>query len=140
MREFEIRIVDEASAENRTELEDEINEFNMQATGYRDGRWLSCFLRDEDGALVAGIHGFTWGGYAQIEFLWVAAEHRQRGLGRRLLEAAEAEAKARGCRTIAVSSHEFQVPAMYRRFNYEDVGVAVDAPVGSRHFYFQKVL
>ena len=100
----------------------------------------SCFLRDDDGALVAGIAGFTWGGYAQIDFLWVTTEHRAQGLGRRLVEAAEAEAEARGCRTIVVSSHSFQAPAMYRHLGYAEIGAADDAPIGARHFYFQKVL
>jgi ribosomal protein S18 acetylase RimI-like enzyme len=140
MSEFEVRIVDEASEEDRTALENEINRFNVQATGYRDGRWLACFLRDNEGALVAGISGFTWGGYAQIDFLWVTTELRAQGLGRRLVEAAEAEAKARGCRTVVVSSHSFQAPAMYRRLGYAEIGAADDAPIGARHFYFQKVL
>ena len=140
MPDFEIRIVDVASTEDVAALEHEINEYNFAVTGYRDGRSLSCFLRDDEGKLVAGIDGFTWGGYAHVEFLWVDAEYRGRGLGQGLLAAAEVEATARGCRTIVISSHEFQAPDLYRRLGYEEIGASVDTPIGARHFHFQKVL
>jgi ribosomal protein S18 acetylase RimI-like enzyme len=137
---FEIRIVDVARPEDVAALEHEVNEYNFAVTGYRDGRSLSCFLRDGDGNLVAGIDGFTWGGYAHIEFLWVHADHRGRGLGQGLVAAAEVEATARGCRSIVVSSHEFQAPDLYRRLGYQDIGASVDTPIGARHFFFQKML
>ncbi len=74
-------------------------EYNAGTTGYRDGRSLSCFLRDENGKLLAGLDGFSRGGYARIEYLWVEESLRGRGLGSRLLAAAEREAFARGCET-----------------------------------------
>jgi ribosomal protein S18 acetylase RimI-like enzyme len=138
--EFEIHISDTASVEDSAALVDALHAYNFDATGYRDGRALSCFLRDADQRLVAGLDGFTWGGYAKVDFLWVSETWRGSGLGTRLLAAAEAEAKARGCRTIVLDSHEFQAPDLYRRLGYEEVGVSVDTPIGFRQFFFQKVL
>ena len=139
-RTFEIRIVDEASAEDRAALEDEINEFNFAGTGYRDGRSLSCFLRDDDGEARRRDRRLHLGRLRAGRLPLGRRDAARSRLGQRLLEAAEAEAKARGCRTIVVSSHEFQAPDMYRRLGYEEIGVAVDAPIGARHFHFQKVL
>ena len=137
---FPIRVSDVAAAENRRELEDRLHAFNVASTGFRDARDLSCFLRDPDGTLVAGIDGFTWGGYAHVELLWVSEPFRGRGVGRRLLEAAEAEARERGCASIVLSSHEFQAPGFYARLGYHQVGVTEDTPVGYRELHFQKPL
>ena len=95
--EWDVVISDTASDVDRAALRGEIHAFNIAATGFRDGAVLSCFLRD-GAELVAGIDGFTWGGYARIDYLWVREELRGQGLGSRLLAAAEAEARRRGLR------------------------------------------
>lgn len=138
--EFLIRISNVAGIDDRRELEERLYAFNVESTGYRDPRNLSCFLRDAEGVLVAGIDGFTWGGYAHVEVLWVAEPLRGKGLGTRLLEAAEAEARARGCVTIIVSSHEFQAPNLYSKLGYRQVGATDDTPLGYQDFLFQKRL
>jgi GNAT superfamily N-acetyltransferase len=137
---MEIRILDTAAAADRAELEERIHAFNVEQTGYRDGRDLCCFVRDDRGRLVAGVDGFTWGGYARIDGLWVDEALRGGGLGRRLLEAAEAEALRRGCATIVLDTHEFQAPWLYERFGYELAGTTHDTPAGFRQLLFQKRL
>ena len=137
---FDIAIVDTASPADRDELAGQLNELNMARTGYRDYRDLCCFLRDEVGRLVAGLDGFTWGGYAHVETVWVVENLRGRGLGRKLLEAAEAEAETRGCVTVVLASHEFQAPDFYARLGYELMGATEDTPVGYRKLHYQKRL
>jgi len=121
-------------------LRDAVHEFNFVTTGYRDGRNLACFLHDNSGRLVAGIDGFTWGGYARIEYLWVDEGLRDRGIGARLLAAAEAEASARGCTNLVLDAHSFQAPDFYRARGYVEVGTTVDTPVGFTQTLFQKHL
>lgn len=137
---FEIAIVDSATRTDRAELEARLNEYNRERTGFRDDRALSCFLRDERGELVAGIDGFSWGGYARIDVLWVAESARGQSLGRRLVTAFEEEALARGCGTVVLSSHEFQAPQFYANLGFEIVGETVDTPRGYRELLFQKRL
>jgi GNAT superfamily N-acetyltransferase len=91
-------------------LSDRINEFNTDATGFDDGRLLRAAQRGRDGSLEAGLAGWTWGGCGYIEFLWVRTDLRGAGLGSRLLAAAEAESRARGCAQMVVSSHSFRLP------------------------------
>jgi hypothetical protein len=62
-----VEITDSAAERDRSELRDRMYEYNCHRTGYCDGRSLCCFLRDDSGGLVAGLDGFTWGGYARIE-------------------------------------------------------------------------
>ncbi len=72
----ELTITDVHDETAVAELRDRIIVFNIAATGYDDARSLSCFLRDEHGELYAGLDGFTWGGYAMIEWLWVEESRR----------------------------------------------------------------
>jgi hypothetical protein len=101
---------------------------NVAATDV--GVALACFVHDERGDLVAGLEGFTWGGYAMVEWLWVREDHRGHGLGQRLVRCAEAEAQERGCRVLRVNTHTFQAPHFYSRLGYTVIGSAEDAPVG----------
>ena len=136
---WNVEISDRAADADAAELRTALNEFNFASTGYRDGRSLSCFLR-EDGRLIAGIDGFTWGGYAHIDVLWVDEARRGQGLGRALMAAAEAEARRRGCTTIVLDTHSFQAPDLYPALGYEKVGETVDTPAGHSQILFQKRL
>jgi ribosomal protein S18 acetylase RimI-like enzyme len=121
-------------------LSDRINEFNVAATGFDDGRWLHVAKRGGNGSLQAGLSGWTWGGCGYIEFLWVHADLRGTGLGSQLLDAAEAEAKARGCTQIVVSSHSFQAPAFYERAGYVEYGRVEGYPRGHSEVHLVKHL
>jgi GNAT superfamily N-acetyltransferase len=129
--------VDEAGVE---ELRQAVIAFNIAATGYDDGRSLGCLLRDDDGQLIAGLDGFTWGGYAMIEWLWVRANDRRQGFGARLVMAAEHEARRRGCAVVRVNTHTFQAPGFYARLGYSVIARAEDAPVGHGEVFLQKRL
>ena len=135
----DIVIRDTADDAEVAALRDAVHEYNFETTGYRDGRSLSCFLYD-DQEMIAGIDGFTWGGYARIDYLWVAAAHRRGGLGSRLLAAAEREASDRGCVTIVLDTHSFQAPDLYRTHGYTEVGTTMDTPLGYSQTLFQKRL
>ena len=137
---YELVVTATALEADRRELEERLYDFNRRETGFHDGRGLSCFLRDSGGRLVAGIDGFTWGGYARIKLLWVEESHRGLGLGRRLVTTVEDEARARGCTTIVTSSHEFQAPGFYERLGYTLAGQTTETPRGYREFLFEKRL
>jgi ribosomal protein S18 acetylase RimI-like enzyme len=122
------------------ELSDRINEFNVEVTGFDDGRWLRAAQRGADSDLEAGLAGWTWGGCGFIEYLWVREDLRGTGLGSRLLEAAETEARARGCAQIVVSSHSFQAPDFYVRHGYREYGRIEGYPLGHSEVHLVKDL
>ncbi len=119
-------------------LSDLINEFNVEATGFDDGRALSVSRRGPDGSLEAGLTGWTWGGCGYIQFLWVRADVRRAGLGSELLAAAETEAIARGCSQVVVSSHTFQAPDFYRRHGYTEYARTEEYPRGHAEVHLIK--
>jgi ribosomal protein S18 acetylase RimI-like enzyme len=123
-------------------LDDQINRYNIATTGIRpaDDILLSILVRDQAGAIVAGIWGWTWGGCCEIRTLWVYEQLRGQGLGQRLLAAAEQEALRRGCRQMLLDTHSFQAPGFYQRFGFEIVGTIEDYPVGHCKYYLRKRL
>jgi GNAT superfamily N-acetyltransferase len=136
---WDIEISDRADDADVAELRSALHEYNFATTGYRDARDLSRFVRDE-GRLIAGIAGFTWGGYARIDLLWVEETARGHGLGKALLAAAEREARQRGCTSIVLETHSFQAPDFYLSSGYEKVGETTETPVGHTQMAFQKRL
>jgi GNAT superfamily N-acetyltransferase len=136
----ELQLVPEPTLEELDELDSRIYAFNVEATGYADGRHLAYFARGEAGELLAGLAGHTWGGFAEVRLLWVDASLRRQGLGSRLLAAAEREARARGCERIFLSTHTFQAPGFYRRHGYRETGSQEGCPRGHGRVFFCKDL
>jgi ribosomal protein S18 acetylase RimI-like enzyme len=121
-------------------LEDRLYEFNAGTTGIDDGRLLGVFVRDQSNTIVAGAAGHTWGGTCELRQVWVAAALRGRGLGRRLMAEAEAEAVRRGCRQLVLSTYSFQAPEFYRKLGFEVVAELPDHPRGYSHLVMRKRL
>lgn len=137
---LELTVVDEIGAEEWRQLDDRLYDFNVAATGFDDGRLLGVYLRVGAGELVAGLQGWTWAGWLEIRTVWVREDARGRGLGRRLVEAAEAEARARGCTRSLVDTHSFQASGFYAKLGYAEVATVPDYPPGGAKIIFAKTL
>jgi ribosomal protein S18 acetylase RimI-like enzyme len=111
-------------------LDDLIYEFNVQATGISDGKLFALLLRENGGATIGGIFGWTWGETCYIRSLYVPAHLRNQGHGSSLMRTVEAEAKARGCRQIVLETHDFQAPEFYHRLGFEITGHVDGYPRG----------
>ena len=133
-------VVGEADNGLQERLDKEISAFNAAATGYADVRLLCIALREDNGDLLAGLFGWTWGGCGYIDLLWVRSDQRGSGLGTRLLAAAEKEIARRGCDQVALSTHSFQAPAFYSRFGYEECGRTPGYPRGHDDIHLVKRL
>lgn len=121
-------------------MEQRIIDYNYRAAHADDGRGLACFVRGEQGEILAGITGYTWAGMAEIEFLWVDDRLRGQGIGGRLLAAVEAEARQRGCALSIVSTYSFQAPEFYQRNGYEIAGKIENCPPGHVNYWLKKDL
>ena len=121
-------------------LEEQLFAYNIAQTGYRDGRDVAIFLRDEQQAIIAGLWGWTWGGCLKIQYLWVREDARGQDLGTKLLAAAEAEGRARGCAIVALDTHSFQAPGFYQKLGYEIYGALEGDPLGFHHYHLWKRL
>jgi GNAT superfamily N-acetyltransferase len=121
-------------------LEDQLYDYNVERSGLSDGKWLTIFVRDDDGVIAAGLHGWTWGGGGRVQTLWVRSDLRGLGYGTRLLAAAEQEAKARGCDRLLLDTFSFQAPLFYQKHGYEIVGVDDHTLVDHKLYHLRKRL
>lgn len=129
-----------ASPEELQFLEDRLYEFNSAQTGLDDGQLFAFLVRNEQEEIVAGVSGWTWAHACEIRTLWVHPDFRGQGYGQSLLEAAEQEAQARGCKIILLNTYSFQAPAFYQKHGYELAWQLNDFPPGHRSNYFVKQL
>jgi GNAT superfamily N-acetyltransferase len=137
-----LRIVSEphAGEQDTTFIREALALYNVAVTQDAYYSPLAIFLRDERGAILGGALGDIWGGWLDLTFLWVAEPLRGRGYGRRLLEAAEEEARTQGCRGVHLSTHSFQARPFYEKLGYEIVGEIPDHPAGHSLFFLKKAL
>lgn len=140
MQDESLEVTDHLDEQDFTFLEEQLFAYNIARTGYRDGRDVAILIRNERGAIVAGLSGWTWGGMLKIQYLWVREDYRGKDYGTRLLQAAEAEGRARGCRQVALDTHSFQAPSFYQKLGYEVYGVLDDDPVGYKTYHLKKSL
>jgi len=140
MLDDDLSVNDQPRANDVGFLEGQINSYNLETTGIRDGCLLSIFVRSGATEIVAGIYGWTWGECCEIRYLWVHEALRGQGWGKRLLVAAEEEAQKRGCRQVVLDTHSFQAPDFYQRLGYEIVGIVDNYPQGYQKYYLRKQL
>jgi GNAT superfamily N-acetyltransferase len=135
---LEVTDVDDGIVES--EVRRRLYAYNVSATGIDDGSMLIVSLRDDGGRLVGGLYGWTWGGCAFVDLLWVDEARRRTGLGSRLLASAEDEARSRGCTQVLLSTHTFQAPAFYAARGYQETGCYADYPNGGAQIHLAKPL
>jgi ribosomal protein S18 acetylase RimI-like enzyme len=121
-------------------LDERVHAFVLAATRHADVCSIAVLARGDGDRIVGGVHGYTWGGCCELISLWVEPDHRGRGVGRRLLRAAETHAEARGCTQVLLFTHDVLSPGMYLRTGYEVVGRVDDYPQGSAALWFRKLL
>jgi GNAT superfamily N-acetyltransferase len=138
MAEFELSNGEEAGA-NAAVLR-ALLAFNEGFAGRADSRPLELLLRDAAGAVEGGLTGRTRYRWLFVENFFIPAHRRGGGLGARMLAAAEAEARARGCIGAYLDTNSFQAPGFYEKQGYARFGALEDYPaVGMAKYYYRKL-
>lgn len=116
-----------------------IRETDPPDVGTRNFQPLALALRTPDGTLVGGLYGATMWGWLMVDGLWVADELRGRGLGRRLVLAAERVATERGCRGAWLGTFDFQAREFYEGLGYSVFAELAEFPPGHTHYHLRKL-
>jgi ribosomal protein S18 acetylase RimI-like enzyme len=121
-------------------IRDRIFEHNEAIVGADAHQPLHLTVHNRGGQIIAGLIGGTYWRWLHIDFLWVANAYRRRGIGSKLVLAAEEEAVQRGCNHCHTETHDFQAPEFYRRAGYMQYTQLQDLPEGHTKYFFHKVL
>ena len=107
-----------------------------------DKEWspISVYIRDTDDEIIAGLTGKIFGNWLHVEFLWVSEDHRGKGLGSKVLSAAESEAMDKGCVASTLDTFSFQALGFYCKQGYEVFGSLEGYYENHQRHYLQKKL
>jgi GNAT superfamily N-acetyltransferase len=101
---------------------------------------LALALRDGEGLIVGGLIGQLQWEWLRTDILAVAGHLRGQGWGRRLVEEAEALARAAGCHHAWVDTFSFQARPFYEHLGYRVFGELPDYPTGQSRYFLAKAL
>lgn len=139
---MDIRLVitGDPTAEELAQIAGGLSAFNEADVGPADRKALAVVLRDESAVLVGGLSGYTAWGWLYVQWLWLDEEHRGAGLAGRMLKAAEAEARTRGCHGAYIDTFNPVALKLYRKLGYVPFGSLSDFPRGRTRTFLQKPL
>lgn len=133
-------------AADRAYVLDHLKAFNdaqsevMRAGRAQDAQLLHVYLRDQQGQIMGGLIASTYWHWLDIDLFWLDETVRRHGWGARLIQAAEAEARQRGCQWSKVGTFSFQARGFYEKQGYRVVGQVDDYPPGATDFTLRKDL
>jgi len=111
--------------------------YNESRVGFRDYKPLVIELRNAEGAIVGGLWGATGYGWLFVQLLAVPEDLHGHGIGRRLMQTAEAEALSRGCHGAWLDTFEFQARGFYEKLGYSCFASLDEYPKGFSRFYMR---
>ncbi|MCB1516302.1 MAG: GNAT family N-acetyltransferase [Hyphomicrobiaceae bacterium] len=138
MDETEIHVTATPSPEDLAMVGENLAAFNDTDVGAANRVPIAVLAKDESGEVVAGISGYTAWGWLYLQWLWVADSQRGKGLARKMLDAAEGEARKRGCHAAYIDTFNPVALRTYQRAGYEPFGELKDFPVGRTRTFLQK--
>lgn len=135
-----LTVTDTPADDDLSAIGEGLSRFNDADVGPSDRRLIAVVVRDETGAVMAGISGYTAWGWLYVQQLWVAEGRRGQGLAGQMLVAAEAEGRKRGCHSAYIDTFSPVALKTYRRAGYAPFGELRDFPVGRTRTFLQKRL
>ena len=133
-------ILENEESQKAQEIGNLIRAYNRSKREEAESEPLNLYVEDEKGNLLAGLIAETFGNWLEIEYLFVKEELRGQGIGSKLLQQAESEAKNRNCRFAFVNTYQFQAPDFYLSHGYKEVFRLQDYPYTGKRYYYQKDL
>ena len=115
-------------------------EFNFTISPETDFIPVVFAARDTASNLLGGLVGELMPGWKWlfVSLMWVSPSYRLQGIGERLMQAVEDEARKQGCAYAYTTT--FQARRFYEKLGYVVWGVQEDFPPGHSRFFLSKPL
>jgi GNAT superfamily N-acetyltransferase len=111
-------------------------DYNDRVGPPAEWEWIAFYAEDDEGNFLGGLQGnFEWD-YLFVKRLWVAEPGK--GLGRVLLNEAEAEARRRGKKGVWLDTYEFQARGFYEKEGYTVFGTIPGAAGDHARYFLRK--
>lgn len=135
---YEIDIPADPTPAERESVLAPLAAFNA-ANGFpSDMATVALLLRDEAGSIVGGLWGKTIYDWMFVEYLVVPETLRGRGIGERLMRAAEEIARKRGCVGAWLTTFPFQARGFYEKLGYALFGTLDNCPGDNSRLFLSK--
>lgn len=115
---MQLNVTDRVTHQDLDEVRLGLNAFNSRFINIDELKSIGVFVTDAHGKKLAGLTGSTTGNWLRIDMLWVSDALRGQGVGTKLIEAAEEEARRRGCCYAQVDTASFQARPFYEKLGY----------------------
>ena len=127
------------SWEDREAIDEALGAYNAPFLADSRYSYFGNFVRDEAGAIRAGLIGHCYAGWLFVALLWVDADLRRKGIGQCLMHEAERHARQFGCHSAFVDTFSFQGPEFYPKLGYAEFA-RLDYPPDHQRIFFRKPL
>lgn len=135
-------ITDKVAPEHQEELLTGLRTYNAQYLDLSIFRGdIGVYVRDDSGVMLGGLIGVRKGDWLNIDYLWVSDSVRGTGVGSKLIQAAEDEARRKGCKHALVDTASFQARPFYEKQGFRLQMSLPDYPYpGMQRHYLTKSL
>jgi GNAT superfamily N-acetyltransferase len=100
-------------------FEERLEEFNRARWTIKDKIPLAIKVTNDQGEIVAGCAGKTFGLWLMIDNLWVSETLRGQNYGSKILLQMHSAAQARGCKYVLLDTLNFQARPFYEKHGYK---------------------
>lgn len=101
---------------------------------------IAVTITSDDGCILGGASGRTFGNWLLLERLWVDEAQRGNQLGVTLLTQIENAAQARGCTMCLLDTLNFQAKPFYEKYGYQVEWIQSDYPKTGCKYFMTKQL
>jgi GNAT superfamily N-acetyltransferase len=138
---YQLVVTDKPGSDSTRVIKAGLSQYNHEKAGYTDSRTLSVLVMDANSqAVVGGLLGRTSLGLFFVDLFFLPPALRGAGIGTRIIEAAEAEARRRACTAAVLYTITFQAPSFYERCGYRLLGPIECQPPGHTRLCMTKSL
>jgi len=99
---------------------------------------VAVYLRCDDGTITGGVEANIYWDGVEIELLWVSEDMRGAGLGSRLMQEVEQQAREKGAGIAFLKTDEAR--KFYESLGYEAFGILEGRPIGTKLYHMKKRL